>query len=443
MEALDIPPDAVAREDLRAAVQRRTLVAVVVTQMLGGAGLAAGVTVGALLAQRMLGGDQFAGLPAAALTLGSALTAFLVGRVSQRFGRRPGLGGGFLAGGLGAIGVVLAAAIDSPFLLFVALFVYGAGTATNLQARYAGTDLALPARRATAASVAMVSTTVGAVLGPNLVTPMGRLAAAWGIPDLAGPFILAAAAYLAAGTALIVLLRPDPLLLSERLALGHPVADETPAADAALEVDAAREAAGAADADAPPARRRPARGVVIGASVMVVAQIVMTAIMTMTPVHMQLHHAGLDAVGLVIGIHIAAMYLPSLVTGILVDRIGRTAMAVASGVALLLAGVTAAMSGDSLGISVVALTLLGLGWTFGIIAGTAMIIDATTPDVRARTQGSVGVLISLAGAGGSAMSGVVMAAAGYDLLGLGGAALALLLIPVVAIRPRREGPLAG
>lgn len=443
MEALDIPADAVAREDLRAAVQRRTLVAVVVTQMLGGAGLAAGVTVGALLAQRMLGGDQFAGLPAAALTLGSALTAFLVGRVSQRFGRRPGLGGGFLAGGLGAIGVVLAAAIDSPVLLFVALFVYGAGTATNLQARYAGTDLALPARRATAASVAMVSTTVGAVLGPNLVTPMGRVAAAWGIPDLAGPFILAAAAYLAAGTALIVLLRPDPLLLSERLALGHPVADETPAADAALEVDGAREADGEADADAPPARRRPARGVVIGASMMVVAQIVMTAIMTMTPVHMQLHHAGLDAVGLVIGIHIAAMYLPSLVTGILVDRIGRTAMAVASGVALLLAGVTAAMSGDSLGISVVALTLLGLGWNFGIIAGTAMIIDATTPDVRARTQGSVDVLISLAGAGGSAMSGVVMAAAGYDLLGLGGAALALLLIPVVAIRPRREGPLAG
>ncbi|MCI0157624.1 MFS transporter [Leifsonia shinshuensis] len=412
--------------------------------MLGGAGLAAGVTVGALLAQRMLGGDQFAGLPAAALTLGSALTAFLVGRVSQRFGRRPGLGGGFLAGGLGAIGVVVAAAIDSPALLFIALFVYGAGTATNLQARYAGTDLALPARRATAASIALVSTTVGAVLGPNLVTPMGKVAAAWGIPELAGPFILAAAAYLAAGTALIVLLRPDPLLLSERLARGGSAVVDAAVVDAA---GAGQETAPRPPTPPapvpPPARRRPARGVVIGASVMVVAQIVMTAIMTMTPVHMQLHHAGLDAVGLVIGIHIAAMYLPSLVTGILVDRIGRTAMAVACGAALLLAGVTAAMSGDSLAVSVVALILLGLGWNFGIIAGTAMIIDATSPDVRARTQGSVDVLISLAGAGGSAMSGVVMAAAGYDLLGLGGAALALLLIPVVAIRPRRAGSLAG
>lgn len=437
MEALDIPTDAVAREDLRATVQRRTLIAVVVTQMLGGAGLAAGVTVGALLAQRMLGGDQFAGLPAADLTLGSALTAFVVGRVSQRFGRRPGLGGGFLAGGIGAIGVVVAATIDSPALLFVALFVYGAGTATNLQARYAGTDLALPARRATAASIAMVSTTAGAVLGPNLVTPMGRVAAAWGIPELAGPFLLAAAAYLAAGAALIVLLRPDPLLLSERLALGHAARVEAPAP-------------GSAETEAPsttpePAtgRRRPARGVVIGASVMVVAQIVMTAIMTMTPVHLQMHHAGLDAVGMVIGIHIAAMYLPSLVTGILVDRLGRTAMAVAAGVALLLAGVTAAMTGDSLAISVLALTLLGLGWNFGIIAGTAMIIDATTPDIRARTQGSVDVLISLAGAGGSAMSGVVMAAAGYDFLALGGAALALALIPVVAVRSARGRAVAG
>ena len=406
------------RERIRAAAQRRTLVAVVTTQVLGGAGLAAGVTVGALLAEQMLGSDALAGLPAAVLTLGSALTAFVVGRVSNRHGRRPGLSGGFVAGGIGAVGVVLAARFDSPALLFVALLVYGAGTATNLQARYAGTDLAPPHRRATAASVAMVSTTLGAVVGLDLVDPMGRVADAWGVPTLAGPFILAAAAYLAAGTTLAILLRPDPLLLARRLADPQPSASALP--------------------DRPVQRTRVGRGVVAGALVMVVAQIVMTGIMTMTPVHMQMHHHALSAIGVVIGVHIAAMYLPSLVTGALVDRFGTTAVAVASGATLLLAGVAAATLGDSVAASLTALILLGLGWNLGIIAGTAMVVDATGPTERARVQGSVDVLIALAGAGGGALSGVVMAATTYGGLAVGGAVVALVSVPVIVVVRRRR-----
>jgi Ala-tRNA(Pro) deacylase len=103
---------------------------------------------------------------------------------------------------------------------------------------------------------------------------------------------------------------------------------------------------------------------------MVLTQIAMVAIMTMTPVHMRAHGHGLGEVGLVIGIHIGAMYLPSLATGVLVDKIGRVPMAVASGVTLLLAGVTAAFGpADSLGVLMLALALLGLGWNFGLISG--------------------------------------------------------------------------
>lgn len=140
--------------------------------MFGGAGLGAGFTVGALLAQQMLGTDKYAGLPAALFTLGSAGAALIVGRISQRFGRRTGITAGFITGGLGAFGVVIAAIIDSIFLLFISLLIYGAGTATNLQARYAGTDLATKNQRATAVSIAMVFTTFGAFAGPNLVNVM-------------------------------------------------------------------------------------------------------------------------------------------------------------------------------------------------------------------------------------------------------------------------------
>jgi len=403
-------------------LQRRTLTVVVASQVLGGAGLAAGVTVGALLAQDMLGTDRLAGVPTMLFTLGSALAAFLVGRVTQRAGRRLGLGLGFAAGGLGAVGVVAAAALGAVPLLLVSLFVYGAGTSTNLQARYAGTDLAAPDRRATAASVAMVSTTLGAVAGPNLVEPLGGLATSLGLPALAGPFLLAAVAFLAAGGTLFAFLRPDPFLVAKELA----------AAEGAV--------AGAPSAPDEAGTRRVPSGVVVGATVMVLTQIAMVAIMTMTPVHMRGHGHDLGDVGLVIGIHVAAMFLPSLVTGVLVDRIGRVPMAVASGVTLLLAGITGAVApGDSMVLLVLSLALLGLGWNFGLIAGTALIVDATTPATRARTQGTVDVLIALAGAGGGAMSGVVMAGSSYATLALGGGVLSLLLIPVLFLT-RRSAP---
>lgn len=402
----------------RARVQRRTLRVVIIGQVLGGAGLAAGVTVGALLAQDMLGTEGLAGLPVALFTLGSALAAYLVGRVSQRAGRRVGLGAGFAAGGLGAAGTVLAAALESIPLLFVSLLVYGAGTATNLQARYAGADLASAATRGTAVSLALVSTTLGAVAGPNLVEPLGSFATALGLPALSGPFLLAAVAYSAAGLALFTLLRPDPLLLAREL-------------EARTQAHA-RAATPPAASGRPAGAPAPGRAAYLGAAVMVLTQITMVAIMTMTPVHMRHHHHGLSDVGLVIGLHIAAMYLPSPLTGLLVDRVGRGAVAAASAAVLLTSGLTAAWTpGDSLGLTVLALVLLGLGWNFGLIAGTALVVDATVPANRPRVQGTIDVLVALAGAGGGVVSGVVVALSSYATLAVVSGVLALLLLPVL------------
>lgn len=165
---------------------------------------------------------------------------------------------------------------------------------------------------------------------------------------------------------------------------------------------------------------------------MVLTQIVMVAVMTMTPIHMGHHGHGLREIGLVIGFHIGAMYLPSLITGILVDKIGRTVMAIAAGTTLLLASVLAAFAPtDSMLVLIIALSLFGIGWNFGLISGTALIVDATNLSTRAKTQGAIDVLIALAGASGGALSGMVVAHSSYTALSLTGGIFSLLLIPLV------------
>jgi len=196
-----------------------------------------------------------------------------------------------LAGGIGAIGVIISALMNSILLLFTSLLIYGAGTATNLQARYAGTDLANSTQRAKAISMAMVSTTFGAVAGPNLVDVMGEFAISIGIPALAGPFILAAAAYILAGLVLFIFLRPDPFIVAKAISDAQRINSNL-----LLEKNF----------DLLSINRR---GIFAGAAVMVLTQFVMIAIMTMTPIHMGHHGHGLKEVGFVIGFHIGAMFL--------------------------------------------------------------------------------------------------------------------------------------
>ncbi|QKW04362.1 MFS transporter [Streptomyces sp. NA02536] len=401
--------------------QRRILRVLVASQVLSGAGLAAGVTVGALLAQDMLGSTSLAGLPSALFTAGSALAAVAVGRISQARGRRPGLATGYLTGAIGSAGVITAAVVDNPVLLFIALFVYGAGTATNLQARYAGADLAAPGHRARAVSTVLVATTLGGVTGPNLAAPTGAFAETLHIPGLAGPFILSGIAYALASLVLALWLRPDPLLLARALAQTARPDAAVPAAGKATDTTEDRG------------------GVVLGALVMVLTQLVMVAVMTMTPVHMHDHGHGTAASGLVIAIHVGAMYLPSPLTGRLVDRRGRLRVAAASGITLLAAGVLAATApGDSVTLLALALALLGVGWNFGLVSGTAIITDTVPLATRAKTQGMVDVAIAIAGATGGMASGIMVAAAGYPALALTGGVLSLALLPAIAATAHRR-----
>ena len=401
--------------------QRRTLAVLLLAQILSGAGLAAGITVAALLAEQMLGSSRWSGLPTVFFTVGSAAAAVGLGRLSQRFGRRAGLSTGYLIGALGTVGVVVAAGMGNIVLFFASMIVYGAGAATNLQARYAGADLAAPSRRGRAVSIVLVATAVGAILGPNLVSTTGMVATKIGFPALAGPFMLAGLAYSAGALVLWLLLRPDPLLLARSIAAEVSSRSATPAAPSE---------AGAV----PGPRQRWSWALASGAGIMILTQLIMVAIMTITPIHIEHHGHGVGVTGIVIGAHVAGMFLPSPFSGWLVDRYGYLAIAVAAGVTLLAAGLIAAWAPvDSVATLVLALVLLGVGWNLGLVSGTTLVTDAVPLETRARTQGVVDLGIALAGAGGGLSSGLIFAATSYATLTLTSGLLALLISPIVAL----------
>ncbi|WP_308019675.1 MFS transporter [Streptomyces sp. SP2-10] len=393
---------------------RRTLKVLVVSQIFGGAGMAAGITVGALLAQDLFGSTSLTGLPVALFTIGAALGAAVLGRVCQRSGRRLGLALGNGLAALGSAGVAAGAAARWPVLLLAALFVYGAGTATGLLVRYAGADLAPPERRGRATGTVLFAMTLGAVAGPSLVGPTGALAHAWGMPRLTGPFLLAAAAYAVAALVLLLWLRPGP-----------------PSSASSRHAPAV-----AARGGATPLRPAPGGpGVVTGATVMITAQLVMIAVMTMTPVHMTGHGHTPQAAGLVIALHVGAMFLPSPLSGLLADRFGTRAVATASGAVLLSAGLLAGLAPPaSAPVLACALVLLGVGWNLALISGTALITDAAPVRTRASVQGLADVGMSVAGATGGMASGLVVGGSGYTTLSTAAGALALAVIPAVALR---------
>jgi MFS family permease len=405
--------------------QRRTLTVLLLAQILSGAGLAAGITVGALLAEQMLGSSRFSGLAIVFFTIGSAAAAVGVGRVSQSLGRRAGLSAGYLTGAIGSLGVVVAANLGNVVLLFASMLVYGAGVATNLQARYAGADLAAPTRRGRAVSIVLVATAVGAIIGPNLANVTGSIAAEVGVPPLAGPFMLAGAAYAAAGLVLWILLRPDPLLLARSIAASSSShgGDATTGSSASTTASATKSEP-----------QRWSWAVASGAGIMIITQLIMVAIMTMTPIHIEHHGHGVGITGVVIAAHVAGMFLPSPFSGWLVDRFGYLAIAAAAGVTLVAAGLLAAWGPvDSVATLLLALVLLGLGWNLGLVSGTTVVTDAVPLATRARTQGVVDLGIALAGAGGALSAGLIVTAASYGTLTLAGGLLALLIIPIAAV----------
>jgi MFS family permease len=398
-------------------LQRRTMRVLVVAQLLGACGLAAGGTAGALLAEQLSGGPAAAGLPLAMLVLGSGLAAVVVTRVMSSHGRRVGLSAAYLAGAVGAGQVVAAAAWGSWPLLLAGCGLLGGGNAAVMLARYAAADLA--SRRARSISVVVAAASVGAVVGPNLLGPAGALAGAVGLPAPTGLFLLAIPAFLGAALVLVLFLRPDPLQVAEA---ATPTTRQPATAGGRAEL----------------ASLLGDHHIRLALLVLGVANLSMVGVMAVTPVHLHDHGVGMGTIGLLISAHIAAMYLPSPLTGWLADAFGGRAVAAVGALLLLAADGVAALAGSGRGGITGALLLLGVGWNAGLIGGSALLRAAPVPpSLRTRAEGLGELGMGVAAAAGGGGAGVLLATGGLALLGLVAAAPCLLILAAVATAGRR------
>jgi MFS family permease len=371
---------------------------------LGSTGYIAAVTVGTLVAAELSGGAALGGLPTATTTIGTAIAASLIAFVMLRAGRRIGVLLGLAVGAIGGavvFGSVLWASV--PLLLLGSAFTGFANAAGNL-GRYIAADLAAPERRASALGLVVWGTTIGAVIGPNLTAPAGEIAIALGIPELAGPYLLTVVFIGLAWAVSAVMLRPEPYALADPSAL--PRATDVPQEAPALRAIAARPT------------------VAVALVSLVVAQVVMVLIMTMTPIHLTEHGHGLETVGFVLSAHTFGMFGLSPITGRLTDRFGSprviTAGLVGLAVAALLAAVAPADGGFGL---TFALFLLGYGWNLCFVAASSMLSHGLALAERTRIQGVADTLTWGTAAFASLSSGLVVALASYAVLGLVGVAL--------------------
>ncbi|MCB1299092.1 MAG: MFS transporter [Microthrixaceae bacterium] len=392
-----------------ARLQRRTVGVLGAGQVLGGLAFGATISLGAILARELSGQDSLSGLATASITLGTAIFAVPLARTAQRFGRRIALTVGMLLALVGVAVVIGAVGIWNFPLLLAGFILVGTGQSANLQSRFAATDLATDRTRGRDLSIVVWATTVGAVLGPNLVGPGEALGEWIGMPPLTGPYLFTVVAQLLGVALYFFALRPDPLLLAVRVA--------------AAALRAGKNVIAAAD--------RP-RAAIYAIIAIAGAHGVMVAVMAMTPVHL-MHIMGgtndaatVTVIGFTISLHIAGMYALSPVFGILADKLGRVPTILLGQAILVAALLTAALGQGSTTAVTVALVLLGLGWSASTVAGSTLLTEASAEQMRTKRQGRSDLIMSLVAAAGAVLAGVVLGWIGF-------AGLALIALGIVAV----------
>jgi len=398
--------------------QRRILAVLTASQVLGGVGVGTGIAVSTLVAANLSGSEAIGGLAQTSAVTGAGALAVPMARAATRHGRRAALSIAYASAGAGMLTAAIAVALGWWPLLLAGLFFAGGGSAASLAARYAATDLSAPGHTARDLSVVVWATTIGSIAGPNLAEPADRLGRSLGLADWSGPYALSAVAFALTLLGVMTLLRPDPLR-----AQAH--------GDPALATGERPKGGGWEVLRTTPRAR-------LAVATIVVSHLVMVTVMVMTPVHLDHGNASLTIVGVVISLHIAGMFALSPLPGWLADRFGRIPVMI-GGMALLavataLASVSAPHHVTRL---TVALFLLGLGWSFGLVGGSALLTDSVPAERRPAVQGLSDLLMNGGAALGGLAAGTIVTAFSYGVLSTTAMFLVLPMTAALLLARRR------
>lgn len=395
-------------------------------QSLASAGFIAAATINSIIGAKLGGSASFAGVPSAVYQVGAAFAASAWGYIMDRIGRRNGMVAGLLLGVIGNALVLFAIAASSFFVFLAGMVLMGITNAAVVLGRFAAAEVNPPEQRGAAISNVVLGGTFGAVLGPVLIGPMGNFANLLGMDELAGAYIATLILFAISSVVVFAGLRPDPRDLGKLVAAANPDHTQTAATGPARPIFEIL--------------RQPAA--LVAVSAMALGQVVMVAIMVITSLHMRDHQHNLRDISAVISSHTFGMFAFSVLSGRLADRWGRGPVILTGTATLLLACVTAPLSPNVFPLAI-ALFLLGLGWNFCFVGGSALLSDQLSPLERSRTQGTNDLLVGLASATGSLGSGIVFAASNYTVIAIVAGVLALIpfLMTLLWIR-RKPSPVA-
>ncbi len=358
----------------------RNIVTLMAAQLVGITGITSIVTLGGIVGATLAPSPAWATLPVACMVVGTAAATVAAAYLMAKVGRARGFAVGAIIGAIGHLTAAAAMAMSGFWLLCAGAALVGIANAFAHQYRFAAIESVAPDAAGHAVSLVLIGSLGGAFIGPMLAAG-GK---DW-IADapFAGCFLVLAAGAFAAAFA-VARLRPAAVQETATQEAPRPLGEMS---------------------------RQPLfLAAVIGGAA---GYGVMIFVMTATPLSM---HAvdghSLDSAASVVQAHVVAMYLPSLVTGFLVGRLG-VGRLMAIGVCALAVTLALAFGGREVLHYGASMVMLGVGWNFLFVGGTVLLARAHHPSERFRAQAVNDFSVFGMSAAGSLSAGVVLHAWGW------------------------------